>query len=179
MSTCNVQCTSSLLRFMATLLSQCLPLLHCYSIPHFHTQLCLFAEGTRFTPEKHKVSVEFSKSRGYPVLKHHLFPRTKGFCFILKHMKSASKWFFMLKVASQLFVLAKHMEGYRNILCRKLMHVQVEDVLWGGAWVSSTWSVHRGFCLSICLSVDVRSYTCIYLPCAVTNVHVHIAVVTR
>ena len=50
------------------------------------TQLCLFAEGTRFTPEKHEVSKEFARSRGLPILKHHLVPRTKGFNFILKHM---------------------------------------------------------------------------------------------
>lgn len=49
--------------------------------------LCLFAEGTRFTKEKHKLSMDFAKSRGYPVLKHHLFPRTKGFCLLMKHLK--------------------------------------------------------------------------------------------
>ncbi|XP_064405458.1 1-acyl-sn-glycerol-3-phosphate acyltransferase gamma-like [Halichondria panicea] len=49
--------------------------------------LCLFAEGTRFTPEKHKASMEFARSRGLPVLKHHLTPRTKGFNFIMNHME--------------------------------------------------------------------------------------------
>ena len=52
-------------------------------------QLCLFAEGTRFTEEKHKISVEFAKSRGLPIFKHHLIPRTKGFCFLVKHLKDA------------------------------------------------------------------------------------------
>ena len=74
--------------------------MNCYGVIHtlcpYHVvlacaQLCLFAEGTRFTPEKHKISVEFAESRGLPVLKHHLFPRTKGFCFILKNMKAASE----------------------------------------------------------------------------------------
>ncbi|KAL5457641.1 hypothetical protein EMCRGX_G034924 [Ephydatia muelleri] len=51
--------------------------------------LCLFAEGTRFTQEKYLKSVEFSKSRGLPVLKHHLFPRTKGFCLLMKYMKGS------------------------------------------------------------------------------------------
>ena len=41
----------------------------------------------------------------------------------------------MLKVASQFFVLAKHMEGYRNNIPMPeiKMHVQAEDVLWGRA----------------------------------------------
>jgi lysophosphatidic acid acyltransferase/lysophosphatidylinositol acyltransferase len=52
----------------------------------------LFAEGTRFTEEKYKLSVEFSKKKGLPVLKHHLFPRTKGFCFLMEHMKDSRMW---------------------------------------------------------------------------------------
>jgi lysophosphatidic acid acyltransferase/lysophosphatidylinositol acyltransferase len=49
--------------------------------------LCLFAEGTRFTKEKHKMSMDFARSRGYPVLRHHLFPRTKGFCLLMKELR--------------------------------------------------------------------------------------------
>jgi lysophosphatidic acid acyltransferase/lysophosphatidylinositol acyltransferase len=49
--------------------------------------LCLFAEGTRFTEEKHKVSMEIAKEKGLPILKHHLLPRPKGFTFIVQHMK--------------------------------------------------------------------------------------------
>jgi lysophosphatidic acid acyltransferase/lysophosphatidylinositol acyltransferase len=49
--------------------------------------LCLFAEGSRFTEEKHKKSIEFAKARGLPVLKHHLFPRTKGFSLLAKNLK--------------------------------------------------------------------------------------------
>lgn len=59
--------------------------------PYTYTQLCLFAEGTRFTPEKHEVSKEFARSRGLPELKHHLIPRTKGFNFVLKNMDRTSK----------------------------------------------------------------------------------------
>jgi len=51
--------------------------------------LCLFAEGTRFTPDKHKRSMEFARSRGLPELKHHLIPRTKGFCLIMQHLKKS------------------------------------------------------------------------------------------
>lgn len=42
-----------------------------------------FPEGTRFTPEKHRESQEFAKSRGFPRLEHHLIPKTKGFTFTL------------------------------------------------------------------------------------------------
>lgn len=46
-----------------------------------------FAEGTRFTKEKHENSVKFAKERGLPVLTHHLLPRTKGFSFSVKTFK--------------------------------------------------------------------------------------------
>ena len=74
------------------------------------TQLCLFAEGTRFTPEKHKISVEFAESRGLPVLKHHLFPRTKGFCFILKNMKAASELLCMTVFSAHLYMYANSIQ---------------------------------------------------------------------
>lgn len=47
--------------------------------------LGLFAEGTRFTPEKHQASVEFALSRNIKPLKHHLIPRTRGFNYIVRH----------------------------------------------------------------------------------------------
>ncbi|KAH8379728.1 hypothetical protein KR009_006823 [Drosophila setifemur] len=49
--------------------------------------LLLNAEGTRFTPAKHELSVKFAKERGLPVLKHHLVPRTKGFTASLPTMR--------------------------------------------------------------------------------------------
>ena len=65
------------------------------STPVYHSpalQLCLFAEGSRFTEEKHAASVEYCKTNGLPVLKHHLFPRTKGFALLAKHMKGVGEW---------------------------------------------------------------------------------------
>lgn len=47
--------------------------------------LGLFAEGTRFTPEKHQASIEFALSRNIKPLKHHLIPRTRGFNYIVRH----------------------------------------------------------------------------------------------
>lgn len=46
-----------------------------------------FCEGTRFTPEKHKASLEFAKARNLPPLKHHLCPRTSGFNFSAQFLK--------------------------------------------------------------------------------------------
>lgn len=42
-------------------------------------QFLLYCEGTRFTEKKHRVSMEVALSKGLPVLKYHLLPRTKGF----------------------------------------------------------------------------------------------------
>ncbi|XP_021534933.1 1-acyl-sn-glycerol-3-phosphate acyltransferase gamma isoform X3 [Neomonachus schauinslandi] len=39
----------------------------------------LYCEGTRFTEKKHRVSMEVAISKGLPVLKYHLLPRTRGF----------------------------------------------------------------------------------------------------
>lgn len=49
--------------------------------------LLLNAEGTRFTPAKHELSVKFAEERGLPLLKHHLIPRTKGFTTSLPTMR--------------------------------------------------------------------------------------------
>ncbi|KAG8183009.1 hypothetical protein JTE90_017097 [Oedothorax gibbosus] len=49
--------------------------------------LLYFCEGTRFTKEKHKASMEFAKARNLPLLEHHLCPRTSGFNFTAKHLK--------------------------------------------------------------------------------------------
>jgi len=45
--------------------------------------LTIFPEGTRARPSKIKESQEFAKSRGLPVLKHVLLPRTKGLLKVL------------------------------------------------------------------------------------------------
>lgn len=46
--------------------------------------LAIFAEGTRWTPEKHRASVEYAHSMGLKPLKHHLMPRVKGFTFAIR-----------------------------------------------------------------------------------------------
>lgn len=49
--------------------------------------LLLFAEGTRFTEDKHKTSLNFAKEKGLPLLKRHLTPRTKGFTSSLPQLR--------------------------------------------------------------------------------------------
>ena len=49
-----------------------------------------FCEGTRFTDEKHAASMEIAKSKGLPLLKHHLLPRTKGFTLLTSIAKNKS-----------------------------------------------------------------------------------------
>lgn len=49
--------------------------------------MLLFAEGTRFTPAKHKISEEFAQQKGFKELKYHLQPRTKGFIASLPLMR--------------------------------------------------------------------------------------------
>lgn len=58
-----------------------------YSDVYNFDQLLLYAEGTRFTPEKHEASQKFAHEKGLPVLKHHLTPRTKGFTASLPHLR--------------------------------------------------------------------------------------------
>ena len=48
--------------------------------------MCIFPEGSRFTVEKHEASKQFCKERGLQPLKHHLYPRTKGFSYAVKNM---------------------------------------------------------------------------------------------
>ncbi|KAI7805798.1 1-acyl-sn-glycerol-3-phosphate acyltransferase delta [Triplophysa rosa] len=47
----------------------------------------LHCEGTRFTEEKHKISMEVAEKKGLPKLKYHLLPRTKGFCVTVQNLR--------------------------------------------------------------------------------------------
>jgi len=49
--------------------------------------LLFFPEGTRFTAEKHAVSMDFAAKAGLPHLKHLLVPRTKGFYAITQQLR--------------------------------------------------------------------------------------------
>uniref|UniRef100_A0A3Q4HV11 1-acylglycerol-3-phosphate O-acyltransferase 3 n=1 Tax=Neolamprologus brichardi TaxID=32507 RepID=A0A3Q4HV11_NEOBR len=47
----------------------------------------LYCEGTRFTEKKHQISMQVAESKGLPILKYHLLPRTKGFTTTLQCLK--------------------------------------------------------------------------------------------
>jgi len=49
--------------------------------------MLLYAEGTRFTKEKHEASIKFARSKDLPELKEHLLPRTKGFSVGLPYFR--------------------------------------------------------------------------------------------
>lgn len=59
----------------------------------FCFQMLIFCEGTRFTEEKHKLSMEFAAKKGLKPLKHHLMPRTGGFHMIAKGVRDSGKIF--------------------------------------------------------------------------------------
>lgn len=46
--------------------------------------MCLFPEGTRFTPKKHEKSIEYARQHNLTPLKHLLIPRTRGFLTVLE-----------------------------------------------------------------------------------------------
>ncbi|KAL0983866.1 hypothetical protein UPYG_G00134040 [Umbra pygmaea] len=47
----------------------------------------LQCEGTRFTKEKHRASMQVAEKKGMPLLKHHLLPRTKGFWVAVQNLR--------------------------------------------------------------------------------------------
>ncbi len=53
--------------------------------------ITMFVEGTRFTEEKHKISMQIAAKKGLPELKHHLLPRTRGFTTFMETVKNGSK----------------------------------------------------------------------------------------
>ena len=59
----------------------------------------LYAEGTRFTPEKSEASQQFAKAKGWPILKHHLTPRTKGFTASIPHMRGKVEAIYDIQLA--------------------------------------------------------------------------------
>lgn len=54
----------------------------------FIIQILILCEGTRFTEEKHKKSMEYARAKGFKELKHHLLPRTKGFTLLMQLAKN-------------------------------------------------------------------------------------------
>ncbi len=57
-----------------------------------HMLLMIAAEGTRFTQEKYKASMQFAKDKGLKVeYKYHLLPRIRGFAYSVRYLKQNCK----------------------------------------------------------------------------------------
>nr|KAG5700249.1 hypothetical protein BaRGS_007622 [Batillaria attramentaria] len=54
---------------------------------NYFSTILLCPEGTRFTEEKLKASQEVCRAKGYPLTKHTLLPRTKGFILSMHGMQ--------------------------------------------------------------------------------------------
>ncbi|XP_068866196.1 1-acyl-sn-glycerol-3-phosphate acyltransferase delta isoform X2 [Aphelocoma coerulescens] len=48
----------------------------------------IHCEGTRFTEQKHQISMQVAKAKGLPKLKYHLLPRTKGFAVTVQCLRN-------------------------------------------------------------------------------------------
>ncbi|XP_075780689.1 1-acyl-sn-glycerol-3-phosphate acyltransferase delta isoform X2 [Pelodiscus sinensis] len=48
----------------------------------------IHCEGTRFTEQKHQISMQVAETKGLPKLKYHLLPRTKGFAITVQCLRN-------------------------------------------------------------------------------------------
>uniref|UniRef100_A0ABM5FZ25 1-acyl-sn-glycerol-3-phosphate acyltransferase delta n=1 Tax=Pogona vitticeps TaxID=103695 RepID=A0ABM5FZ25_9SAUR len=48
----------------------------------------IHCEGTRFTEQKHEISMQVAEAKGLPKLKYHLLPRTKGFAITVQCLRN-------------------------------------------------------------------------------------------
>jgi len=97
--------------------------------------LLLYAEGTRFTPEKHQASLAFAREKGLPQLKQHLTPRTKGFTSSIPHLRGKVPAIYDVQLAFKEdakvqptvtnMLLGKPLEGH--MLLRRIPIDQVPD----------------------------------------------------
>ncbi|XP_030905712.1 1-acyl-sn-glycerol-3-phosphate acyltransferase delta isoform X1 [Melopsittacus undulatus] len=51
----------------------------------------IHCEGTRFTEQKHQISMQVAEAKGLPKLKYHLLPRTKGFAVTVQCLRNGSR----------------------------------------------------------------------------------------
>ncbi|XP_054262888.1 1-acyl-sn-glycerol-3-phosphate acyltransferase gamma-like [Macrosteles quadrilineatus] len=97
--------------------------------------LLLYAEGTRFTKEKHEASLAFAREKGLPQLKQHLTPRTKGFTSSIPHLREKVPAIYDVQLAFKEntkvaptvtnMLLGKPLEGH--LLLRRIPIEQVPD----------------------------------------------------
>ncbi|KAH0622434.1 hypothetical protein JD844_024737 [Phrynosoma platyrhinos] len=53
----------------------------------------IHCEGTRFTEQKHEISMQVAEAKGLPKLKYHLLPRTKGFAVTVQCLRNVGSYF--------------------------------------------------------------------------------------
>lgn len=86
--------------------------------------MLLYAEGTRFTKEKHEASVTFARTKGLPELKEHLLPRTKGFTIGLPHFRHNLPAVYNVQIAFKGYdyIISIYDTLYANV-CKRLLKV--------------------------------------------------------
>jgi len=93
--------------------------------------MLIFCEGTRFTEEKHKKSVEFALKKGMKPLKHHLMPRTKGFTIASNKLREKVTCIYDVTVAWKDKVeltLAEMVQGRSCTNSCLIRRIPIEDV---------------------------------------------------
>ncbi|KAG5667532.1 hypothetical protein PVAND_015511 [Polypedilum vanderplanki] len=91
--------------------------------------IILFAEGTRFTKEKHKISLQFGKEKKLEPLKYHLIPRSRGFNLCVSFMKKLNcKAIYNLQLAFD--KNSKYQPNLSNLLLGKkvIAHLYIERI---------------------------------------------------
>lgn len=105
--------------------------------------ILLFCEGTRFTEEKHKISMEVADQKGLPRLRHHLLPRTKGFVLSLQAMKGKIPVIYDCTVGFRKDAAEPTLMNILNgRTCRAEMHVRripVEEIPYEDEEACSVW----------------------------------------
>ncbi|XP_077298137.1 1-acyl-sn-glycerol-3-phosphate acyltransferase gamma-like [Arctopsyche grandis] len=93
----------------------------------------LFAEGTRFSPQKHEVSQKYAEKNGLPILKHHLTPRTKGFITSLQGMKGNINAIYDVNIAfnesDKVAPTMTNLLSGKKVICHvHIRRIPIEDV---------------------------------------------------
>ena len=73
--------------------------------------MTLFCEGTRFTETKHEESMKVAASKGLPLLKHHLLPRTKAFSLVAKTGANKSNLYKATLIFLRLFIVENFLKS--------------------------------------------------------------------
>ncbi|XP_041352089.1 1-acyl-sn-glycerol-3-phosphate acyltransferase gamma-like [Gigantopelta aegis] len=110
---------------------------------NYWVTLLLFPEGTRFTEDKHVASLEVSRAKGYPPMKHHLLPRPKGFILSMHGFRGKVPAIYDLTVAfdkqSPEPTLMNVIQGKPLMSYMNVRRILIEDVPIGTDEECSAW----------------------------------------